>query len=162
MRPIVITRKHYSQLSLGALTAGTATSIDFVTAVAVTSKNIPVEVEEGSRVSAVYFEIWIKSNTDSTGGTAIGIIEKQMSNSVDPTTAQMAALDTYVNKKNILFTFMGLTNDKLGVATPMIKGWLKIPRSKQRFGLGDKLVMTLFAQTGTLQFCGFTTYKEQM
>ncbi len=161
MRPMVITRKYYSQLPLSVIAAGGVININFVDSVAVLAKNTPVEVEEGSRVSAIYFEIWIKTN-DAAAGTAVGIIEKQIASSVDPAAGNMGALDTYPNKKNILFTFMGLTNPALGVSMPMIKGWLKIPKSKARMGLGDKIVMSIFSQTGTLQVCGFCTYKEQM
>jgi len=42
-----------------------------------------------------------------------------------------------------------------------MRGWYKIPKTKQRFGLGDRLVLQIASQgTDALDFCGFATYKE--
>jgi len=161
MRPHVVTRKHYVQSSLFTVAAGAKTFLDVVDAVAVTAKNAPDEVEEGSIVSAIYFEYWLTTN-DTSSGSVICVIEKVPAGATPVTAAQIAALDTYANKKNVFKTFMGLTNPSGGVAMPAFRVWIKIPKSKQRFGLGDKITFTLFSQTGTLQGCGFCTYKEQM
>ncbi len=161
MRPHVVTRKHIPQFSLQTLTAGARRNEDLISAVAVLAKNTSIEVEEGSIISAIYVEYWIKTN-DSSAGTAIATLEKLPAGATPPSVGSMAALDTYANKKNILHTFMGLTNPATGVSMPSIRQWVKIPKGKQRFGLGDKLVLTHLAQTGTLQTCGFCIYKEQM
>jgi len=42
----------------------------------------------------------------------------------------------------------------------MYKGWIKIPKSKQRMGLGDRIVVQTFAQALDMIDCGFETYKE--
>ncbi len=161
MRPHVITRKHMPQFSLAVLASGARTNTTLIDAVAVLSKNTPSEVEEGSVISAIYCEFWIKTN-DSSEGTAIMIIEKIPAGATPPSVGSLASLDTYANKKNILHTFMGLTNNNVGVGMPMVRQWIKIPRGKQRFGLGDKLIISTLSQTGTLQICGFCIYKEQM
>ncbi len=161
MRPVVHTRKHYTQVSLSTLTAGNAVTFDIIDSVAVANKNAPDEVTEGAIVSAVYFEFWLTTD-DAAAGTAIVTVEKIPAGAADPTTTNMAALDTYPNKKNVFYTTMGLTNPELGVAIPIVKSWIRIPKSKRRFGLGDKFVITFFAQTGTMRICGFNTYKEQM
>ncbi len=161
MRPRVITRKHIVQLSLQTATAGNRTNNTIVDSVAVLAKNTPSEVEEGSTISAVYCEYWLTTNTANMG-TAIFILEKVSGQSTTSANAgEMASLDTYPNKKNILYTFMGLTNNNVGVSMPIIRKWVKIPKSKQRFGLGDKLVMTYLAQTEDHKLCGFALYKEQ-
>ncbi len=161
MRPHVVTRKHIPQFSLQTLAAGARRNEDLISSVAVLAKNTSIEVEEGSIVSAIYVEFWIKTN-DSSSGTAIMIIEKIPAGATAPSVGSLAGLDTYANKKNILHTFMGLTNDVASIAMPMVRQWIKIPKGKQRFGLGDKLTMSTLSQTGTLQLCGFSIYKEQM
>ncbi len=161
MRPHVVTRKHIPQFSLATLASGARVNTELISAVAVLAKNTQSEVEEGSLVSAIYVEFWIKTN-DSSSGTAISIVEKIPAGATPPSVGSLADLDTYANKKNILHTFMGLTNDVASIAMPMIRQWIKIPKGKQRFGLGDKLVISTLAQTGTLQLCGFAIYKEQM
>ncbi len=160
VRPMVHSEKHYTQNSLFALTAGTDTAIQIISAVAVKDKDIASEVEEGSSIKAVYIELWVSTNTDNTTGSFVIIVEKQPSGSGNPTTTNMALLNDYANKRNILYTTQGLNNPKNGVAIPALKFWVKIPKGKQRFGLGDKLIMTVFSQTGTLQACGFQIFKE--
>ncbi len=159
VRPMVHSQKHYRQFSLATIAAGALQNSDIINAVNVVDKNTSSEVEEGSSVKAVYLELWINTN-DTSPGTNIIIIEKQTGASPDATTTNMALLDSYPNKKNILYTTMGLTNPNTSTAIPALKFWLKIPKSKQRFGLGDKLSLTIMSQTGTIKFCGFMTYKE--
>ncbi len=162
MRPRVVTRKHYVQASLFAVAAGAKATVSLIDAVAVLDKNDPDEITEGSIISAVYLEYWLTTQ-DSSAGTSIVILEKVQSGSGSASATNMASLDTYDNKKNVLHVFMGLTNPVTGAgAMPAVRGWFKIPKSKQRFGLGDQLILSFFSQTGTLHGCGFSTYKEQM
>ncbi len=160
MRPRVITTKHIVQQSLATATAGNRINIKLISAVAASDVNLASEIQEGSVISAIYLEYWIKTN-DSSEGTAIAVVTKLSNGVANPSSGEMALLNDYQNKKNIFFTFMGLTNPNTGVGTPMLHMWLKIPKGKQRFGLGDELVLTLLSQTGTLQLCGFTIFKEQ-
>ncbi len=162
MRPKVITRKHIVQLSLQTATAGNRTNNALIEGVDALAKNTPSEVTEGSSVDSIYCEFWLTSNTASMG-SAVFIIEKiSGTGTTSANAAEMAALDTYHNKKNILYTFQGLTNNNVGVSMPIIRKWVKIPRGKNRFGLGDELVMTYLAQTEDHKLCGFAVYKEQM
>ncbi len=136
-------------------------SILIVESVAVAAKNAPKEVEEGSTVKAIYFEHWLKAGEASNLGSFVAAIYKVPGGGATFTFAQMAALNDVANKKNILYTTQGLMNINSGSATNFIKGWVKIPKSKQRFGLGDLLVLTISAAaTIDLDHCGFATYKE--
>ncbi len=161
MRPKIHTRKHYVQESLSTITAGVRKTTELVEAVAVAAKVSPDHIEEGSTVGAIFLQFWYTTN-DTSAGTVICIVEKLQAGVSGITAGAMAALDVYPNKKNIFYTFMGLSNPKGGVAMPIVNKWIKIPRTKQRFGLGDKLTVSILAQTGTGAICGFTTYKEQM
>ncbi len=80
-----------------------------------------------------------------------------------PTAGQIAALHDYANKKNILFTAQGLVTPTDGGQVPVLRGWYKIPKGKQRFGLGDRLFLTIRNNNAAaidINFCGLAIYKE--
>ncbi len=131
-------------------------------AVAVNSAlaNLTNEIREGAKISAIYLEYWISSN-DAAQGSALVTLEKIQADAPDMTFANHQALYSYKNKKNILYTFMGLVNPNVGVAMPIVRGWFKIPKSKQRFGLGDQLVVNYSGISSAINVCGFCIFKEQ-
>ncbi len=160
VRPMVHSTKHYVQF--GRYTIGMAARVDqdIVIAVEGTVANLVDEVQEGSTVKAVYIELWLLDA--GAGGNDVTVVLKLPINSAGPTFTQMNSLGTYVNKKNILFTHQGLIpNDGIAQPVNVLRGWIKIPKSKQRFGLGDKLVVAVANNSGQDLFaCGFATYKE--
>ncbi len=159
VRPMVHSTKHYVQSSLSTTTAGTVKTISIVQGVAVGAKNTAPEVEEGNSVKACYVEMWLRQN-DTLPGSFVAILYKTSGDTNAPTAAEMASLNDWDGKKNILFTAMGLVNDQNNQAVPIMRSYYKIPKSKQRFGLGDDLKLSIFAQVLDLNTCGFFTYKE--
>ncbi len=160
VRPMVHSTKHYVQFPFNDVGIGARENNAVVTAVAVQDKNLANEVVEGSTIKACYFEMWVQNS--GVDGTFIMTISKDPENSPGPTFVEMAALQTFVNKKNVLYTTEGLTsNDGVSGPVNIIRGWVKIPKSKQRFGLGDRLNMNISnVSAGDLHRCGFTTFKE--
>ncbi len=159
MRPRVHTEKHFSQRSLFSVASGAITNQIVLTAVAVPSS--AAHVREGAIISALYVEMWLSSD-DAASGTAIVTLEKvQGATSVLMTTGEAGALNDYDNKKNIFHTQMGLLPSNVNYPMAVIKGWLKIPKGKQRFGLNDRLILNIFAQSNGVSGCGFFLYKEQ-
>ncbi len=158
VRPVVHSKKHYVQTSLETVTGGSVTNIAFVVAVS-DLPNTVAEVVEGAIIKAVYVEFWARSSS-TTPSSGQCIIYKRTGDQSNPTATDMAALGNWDNKKNIFFTQMGLQNDQDTVALPLYKGWIKIPKSKQRFGLGDRIQISIFAATIDWVICGFATYKE--
>ncbi len=77
------------------------------------------------------------------------------------TLAQSQNLGAYPNKKNILYTTQGILADANdgGPTIPLIRGWIKIPKGKQRMGLDDRIVVNITA-VGALRLCGISTFKE--
>ncbi len=159
MRPVVNTEKHIIQFSLSVVASGAITVTNLANAVAVPASNSS-HIREGAKISAVYVEMWVQSD-DATAGTVIFTIQKLPGPGADMTAAQSASLNTYTNKKNIFFTQMGLIPNNVTYPMVLVKGWIKIPKSKQRFGLTDRLQMTIHGQSNGLSFCGFVIYKEQ-
>ncbi len=120
------------------------------------------DVVEGSRISAIFIEHWVKSFAPAGTDTKFQIcLEKVPAGATSVTFAQMNTLQGYPNKKNVLFFSQGVLGDLSTQAVPIIRQWFKIPKTKQRFGLDDVLMLTLSATAEVIQNCGFATFKEQ-
>ncbi len=159
MRAQVHSEKHYTQMSLVNTTAGNVTT-DTLAKGVVAPVSGSREVRIGSIIKAIYIELWIRGSDAGVGSTYVISVEKTPSDGIAPTSTNMGALHAYPNKKNVFFTSMGLINDDTGVAVPVLRQWIKIPKGKQRFGLDDRLRFNFFAQTGSHDRCGIVVYKE--
>ncbi len=160
MRPTITSEKHIVQQSLAATAAGAVSTTTLLLAEQTQDITGVADVRVGSTVKAIYIEMWIRGSDAGVGSTYIYILEKASTTQSAATAAEMALLGEYANKKNILFTSMGLINDDTSIATPVLRQWIKIPKGKQRFGLGDKLRFSVLSQTGSQERCGFAIYKE--
>ncbi len=160
MRPVVNTEKHYLQVSLASIAAGAILNTNLVKAVAVPA-TAAEEVREGAKVSAIYIEMWIQTDDASLGSSIVTVEKRPGGDTSVMSTAESAALNSYVNKKNVLHTQMGLTPNNVTYPMASIKGWFKIPKSKQRFGLNDRIMLNVHAQSNGLSICGFAIFKEQ-
>ncbi len=159
MRPVIHSVKHPVQIALGAVSTGARENIQIATVVQAPDANLATEVPEGTVIKAVFAEMWLLN--DGVDGSQIVILEKVQNGDTGANFTEMAALFTYTNKKNIFFTHQGLSgNDGVGNPIPVIRQWVKIPKSKQRFGVGDRLVMTIAnISASDLNRCGQFTYK---
>ncbi len=159
MRPVIHSEKHYVQISRSTVTTVTRNFEDLILVKSVPSTAVD-EVTEGAIVKAVFIELWVINQGND--GSHVVVISKIPQNVTGPTFVEMNALGQYPNKKNILFTQQGLDpNDGLTQPMNIIRGWVKIPKSKQRFGLGDSLRITIANNSAQdLFYCGFATYKE--
>ncbi len=160
MRPRVHAEKHIVQRSLATTAAGAITAVVLANAVASPTAGTVNHVREGCTISACYVEMWVTGD-DATPSTAILTLEKRPVNAPAMTTANSALLNDYNNKKNVLHTFMGLIPPDIQFPTAAVRGWFKIPKGKQRFGLGDRLILNIHGQSNGIDTCGFFIYKEQ-
>jgi len=160
LRPVIKSRKHLVQLPFNQLSTGTAENNLLLESVAVTAKNTPREVEEGAIVKAIFVELWLQNSAND--GHSVVTLSKQTDSGLGPTFAELATLDTWGNKKNILFTHEGLTsNDGVGNPVRIMYSWFKIPKTKQRMGLGDILSLSISnPSSNNLNRCGLAIYKE--
>ncbi len=160
MKPVIHSQKHYVQQSRSQVATVSTTALDIILAVEGTVANQPDEVIEGAVIKAVFVEMWILDS--SNAGSFVITLEKLNASIAPPAFANMNALGTWKNKKNILYTTQGLSpNDGVGNPVPIIRQWFKIPKGKQRFGLSDELVLNICNNgANDLEFCGFFTYKE--
>ncbi len=160
MRPTINSAKHIVQQSIDTTAAGVVEVIEVLTTVGVNEASAANEVRDGAVVKAIYIEMWLRGNDAAVGSSYIYVFEKSSGTEDDLAAGSIAALDDYSNKKNVFFISQGLINAVEGVATPVLRQWIKIPRSKQRMGRGDKLKLSIMSQSGSTLRCGLQIYKE--
>ncbi len=160
MKAPIASSKHYVQHTQFTVASATVTNLTEIQSTSVSGVTAPADVIEGSVVKAIYVELWLLSNTNIPASFVL-TVEKGVINTVGPSFAQMAALNSYPNKKNVLYTTQGLLGDSSANPTPVTRMWIKIPKGKQRFGFLDKLIVSI-ASIGTNEIlgCGFSVYKS--
>ncbi len=159
MRPKVHTKKHYAQQSIESVAAGALSNLVIADSVENVAANN--QVREGSSISAIYVEMWCKSGAASNLASVINCFYKEPGSGVAFTVAQLAAVQDAENKKNILYFQQGLLGNEDQIPLPVVKQWFKIPKSKQRMGLGDRWIFVTSATGIDVDRCGFATFKEQ-
>ncbi len=115
------------------------------------------EVANGSVIKAVYVEMWVRTGDTAPGTSLLTLVKCPDNQSI--TFADQISLHTYTNKKNVFYHTQGLINDQDADAIPFLRGWFKIPKGKQRFGRGDRLILGIAAQALDNHICGFATFK---
>ncbi len=153
--------KHYVQFENATVADAARKTNVLATAVAGEATASTDEVHEGSIIKAVYLEIWFKGN--AVAGTEDKfqlVLEKIPAGGTGVTFTTMNNLQAYINKKNIFFTSQGVTGDLTTASVPIVRNWFKIPKGKQRMGLGDLIAVSISTTGATANVCGFTTYKE--
>ena len=116
-------------------------------------------VRVGATIKAVYVELWVLANSQQPASIIL-IVEKQPGNGQDINLVGITALHDYPNKKNIFYSTQGLVGDANTNPVPFLRQWIKIPKGKQRFGLTDRLQVTILSQTEDINICGLMIYKE--
>ncbi len=119
------------------------------------ARDVPV----GAVVKAVYVELWTNTSSAQVGSQQ-ALVAKFPANS-GITFANHGDLNSYENKKNIFYTTQGLSGDSNSNPTPIIRQWIKIPKGKQRIGLGDKIQLSVASFLEDLSLCGLIIYKVQ-
>ncbi len=159
MRAPIHSEKHIIQHSLFAVAGGALTALTIVEGVKVLSKNLNFEVAEGATVKAVYLEYWLTSD-DAAQGSMTFNLEKTTKQSVGMTYAQsIDVMNDYFNRKNIFFMSEGLLPPNVQSGLPIVRGWFKIPKGKQRFGFGDILRVNISGISNGVLACGLAIYK---
>ncbi len=159
MKAIINSIKHYPQFENASTASGAR--INRIIADTVVVASTVSQVLQGCVIKAVYLELWCRSQATSGNETKFQlVIEKLPAGQTAITFTQMNNMETYPNKKNVLFFSQGVLGDLTTQAIPVVRQWFKIPKSKQRFGLGDRLIMSISATGFALDQCGFSTYKE--
>ncbi len=155
------TVKHYVQMENTSTATGARRSVELVDAIVAPATAGTESVKEGAIVKAIFIELWVKSSATAGTFTKFQLAFEKVPTAVAPLTfTQMNNLQAYENKKNILFFSQGVIGDLTTQALPVVRQWFKVPKGKQRMGLGDRLVLAISATSQAIQTCGFATFKE--
>ncbi len=150
--------KHYNTVAVTTVSSGARQTSNLVVAIAEgASRASAYNVEEGATINAIFCEFWVSGVT--LDKTFQWCIVKLPSGAAAPTFGEMSTLTAYVNKKNILVSGQGLAPTS-GNVLNLIRNWIHIPKGKQRFGLGDSLILVISAVGTNVNFCGLSTFKE--
>ncbi len=163
MAPIIQAVKHYVHRPAINVTGGTVRNVNVAVAEIAPATTLAEDVQEGSIIKAIYAELCVLSQgASATIAVVTSAFEKRPSDAPAMTFAQSVNLGAYPNKKNIMFAGQGNFGPIVGGTFPfnLYKGWIKIPKGKQRMGVGDRLVFNVSATTEDLSLCGLFTYKE--
>ncbi len=153
--------KHYVQTENQTVATGARLNVVLADGAIAPAASTTADVKEGSLVKAVFIEQWVKSNATAGTDTKFQFaLEKVPTGAGGLTFAEMNNLQAYDNKKNILYYSQGVIGDLTTQAIPIVRQWFLIPKGKQRFGLGDRLIFSISSTGDEINTCGFATYKE--
>ncbi len=158
MRPVINSEKRIVQTILSTVMADAVAGGVLIQADQTVASTNPRSVAAGSVIKAVFIEMWLLA-TSQQPSTFTYVIEKLVSDADPIDATEMTNINAYTNKKNIFEIHQGLIGDANANPTGVMRHWIKIPKGKQRFGLGDKLRFTIKAITEDTQFCGMAIYK---
>ncbi len=161
MKPPINSVKHIVQFSntdIASAALGVHVMIDAVAKSTVrTATN---QVDEGSIIKAVFVEGWL-ANQSTTNDTQQNYIICKLPNGVsNPTVTNMLNLQSWENKGNVLYTTQGNLQPNSTPSFPAYKGWISVPKGKQRFKLGDRFASFMTPTGNTTAHCGMAIYKE--
>jgi len=158
VKPSINSEKHIRQVSLTSVATGTIENLTI--AQAKDDRTLQFHVRVGSIVKAVFVELWGVGSTGGGGDTFQMSIEKVTGNSPNMSNAQSLNLETYPNKRGVLYCTQGLLPDSSDNPIPMYRDWVKIPKGKQRMGLEDRINVNVTPVTGAMEICGLFIDKE--
>ncbi len=155
------TVKHYIIVENAPVASAAIRTVALIDATAAPATAATKDVKEGSIIKAIFIELWLRSQADAGTDTKFQFsLEKVPTGSAGMTFGEMNNPQAYDNKKNILFFSQGVLGDLTTQAIPVVRQWFKIPKGKQRMGLGDRLLINITATNFAIDTCGFATYKE--
>ncbi len=161
MKAIVNSVKHIVQRSLTLIQEQSILNIRIAQTVNIEpATNAGVVV--GSVIKAIYIEMWLLGES-AQPCTATWTLEKLPNDGTEMTQTQGQDLHSYPNKRNIFHSGQGLIPDSNGNPIPIMRGWYKIPKGKQRMAQGDEILLNISCVGETdngLEICGLFLYKE--
>ncbi len=158
LAPIVSTKHYVAKTNTLVSTVSGLTLVDAIARGTV--RTATFQVDEGAIIKAVHLEYWLNGHGATDDSSFTFVVYKLPNGAPDPVAADMANLQSYSNKKNILFTTQGNIASAGNSSIPIIREWVKIPKGKQRFGLEDKFKAFLSVVGDDISICGMAIYKE--
>ncbi len=157
VRAVINSAKRVAQYPLATVTGNMFAANTIAVVRQSPDLSVATQVAVGTVIKAVYVELWINAGGMNIG-SVVTTVEKSIAESV-MTFGDSTNINGYVNKKNIFEIHQGSTAEQNANPVPFFRGWIKIPKGKQRFGLGDSLLLNISALADDVQFCGVAIFK---
>jgi len=162
LRP-VNSEKRYNVLGPLIVAAGAVTKITLVESTTLGTVGGTTDVPVGAHVKAVFVELWVGGNSSGTGNIAqVDLIvgKTKDSQNTSLTAAQSLLPNDLEWKNHILIKSKGNVSPQVNAGfIPFLRGWIKIPKSLQRFAIDERLMIYITASSFDLAVCGVATYK---
>ncbi len=162
MKAPIHSRKHYVQLSQSQI-AQSAVLVTTISQAIEGASSTPTQVNEGAIVKAIWVEMWLVQDSASVLGSFTAGIYKNPGGTSTISAGNAAALHDWTNKKNLLYTTQALSPISDSALMLLYKGWIKVPKGKQRQGLGDRFQFFVRNNNATaidMEVCGLFVFKE--
>ncbi len=152
-------QKHIVQIGPQSVVLGAMLNRGLALSVRAADADANNEVRVGSVIKAMYVELWLTGD-DATASSVILSLEKLPLASDPMTVGDSAALDAYHNKNNVFYITQGLLPPNTASGIPLMRGWFKIPKGKQRMAELDRINLNVSAVLDGVTICGNVIYKE--
>ena len=156
---MINSRKHLVQITPTTATIGTISKILIAEAKQDVTGTDPNDVQVGALVKAVWVEIWVLGIDNQPSSTTVNF-HKKPPGAANMSYSNSIALHTYSGKNDVFYVTQGLVGDANTNPVPFFRGWIKVPKGKQRMALGDQLVVNISGISNGVEFCGVFIFKE--
>ncbi len=144
-----------------AATAGTKTAILIAEAQDSPTLAVTQDVERGCSIKAIWIEFWVSATAEAAVGITHGIDMYLFKNPGSNLTSPIPGTEGSSNEKRFIFkVWKGLIGARTQGFQPYSwKGWIKIPKGKQRMAVND-IWQLVFQSTGVnVLVCHKFVYK---
>ncbi len=158
MRPVK-SLKHIVDIQ-GGLTVNSKQDEDLIRAsdAPVFSTN-PQDVETGSTVNSIFLNVQVAATSTAALANVYMYVMKNPGNNITEVNANVVGTSDI--RKHVIHQEMIMT-EKNTTAIPrtLFKGVIKLPRGMKRFGIEDRLILSLLSPGTTYDYCIQCIYKE--
>ncbi len=162
MRPVINSVKHIVQLTptlVAALAVGKITIAEGKALADIDTVLSASDVRAGAVIKAVYCELWIAGDgTEQSSST--WCFKKRSAGDGNMTFAEINAMQGFPGKNTILMSGQGIVPSQGQYPMAIFKGWIKVPKGKQRIALGDQLEIVVSSIADGIRMCGLFIFKE--
>ncbi len=162
MRAVINSVKHIVQQTPQTTLAGAVGKITIAEGKALADIDTVLsatDLRAGAVVKAVYCELWITGDgTEQSSATWLFRVRPPGEGNV--VFAEINAMQGFLGKNTILMSGQGIVPPNTQHPMSIFKGWIKIPKGKQRIPLGGQLEIVTSSIANGHVVCGLFIYKE--
>ncbi len=157
------TIKHFVPRTLAAVATSAVLNHKLAEGVDAPATSAVTDCIQSAVIKAIWVELWI-IHSGAAGTTTTFTITLERADVLQSlmTLSNALNLSSYANKNNVIYTTQGIIgSDNVANPIPILRQWFKIPKGKQRLGLGKNWILNVANSGGeSINVCGMVIYKE--